>query len=416
MSLLSLGGRSPIDRPAQLEPASVALQMIPARSMSREQQLLLLCARSYHGSDDLSRIRELVLSGIEWDTFLVATASQGVTPLVHSTLVRLGEAAISKSIRDELARRYRAIATRNLFLAARTCEVVTLLENAGIRSLAYKGAPLAIQAYGSLTLREFGDVDILVDHSDYPAACCFFRELGCSEVDWGWESTYQAPQMGVTIDLHRELFPERFPVKLLFRDAWERTEIIPILSRNARTMSREDMLVVLAVQLMKDVWSSSGVRLSKLCDIAELIRSSRELDWGRITSASRGPGVSRMLAVSFDLIRELLGVENDLPEFPEQRSRAYFRVVDFVRSRLTRGDTEFRYLGVSGNKWFHFWLRERWRDRLQPISSEILLKMRPNVRDYSLVSLPAPLRHFYFVVRPFRLFRDHVLHAKRDKD
>ncbi len=389
--------------------------MIPKLTLSSELQLLLLCARSIRSADASYRVRGLLSSGVDWGVFLATSANHGVTPLVHAALAGLADADVPRDVRDELARRCRLIAARNLLLAVRTCEVVVLLENEGIQALGYKGAPLAIQAYGSLSLREFGDVDILVDRRDYSAACRVFRDLGCSEADWGWECSYQAPQLGVTIDLHRELSPDNFPVRFSFQEAWARTEIIPILSRSARTMSPEDMLVVLAVQLMKDVWSPTAVRLSKLCDIAELIRSSRELQWKRVISTARELGVSRMLAVSLALARDMLGVVDNLPEMRGQRSHSFDRLVEFVWSRLIIGDVEFRYLGFRGRRWFQFCLRERWRHRLQPIASEILSKFHPNTRDYSLVSLPGSLRHLYFLVRPFRLFRDHVLLSKRDK-
>lgn len=67
---------------------------------------------------------------------------------------------------------------RSLALAADVVTVVGALRAASVDCLVLKGAPLALQAYGSLSLRDAGDIDLLVDVEELGSALHVLYGLG----------------------------------------------------------------------------------------------------------------------------------------------------------------------------------------------------------------------------------------------
>src|SRR4029077_3292045 len=73
------------------------------------------------------------------------------------------EPAIAK-IRTE----WQLIILYNRHLTAELVRLMGLLETAGIPAVTFKGPVLAAMAYGSIELRQFSDLDILVRQTDLP--------------------------------------------------------------------------------------------------------------------------------------------------------------------------------------------------------------------------------------------------------
>ena len=76
----------------------------------------------------------------------------------------------------------RAIAARQLALAASTTEVLDAMARAGIRTIMLKGAAIAARLYDASELRLAGDVDLLVAPSQAGAAAHVLARLGFQDV------------------------------------------------------------------------------------------------------------------------------------------------------------------------------------------------------------------------------------------
>ena len=64
--------------------------------------------------------------------------------------------------------KWQLIALYNRHLTAELVRLTGLLKAAGVEAIAFKGPVLAAMAYGSIELRQFVDLDILVRQSDLP--------------------------------------------------------------------------------------------------------------------------------------------------------------------------------------------------------------------------------------------------------
>jgi hypothetical protein len=353
-----------------------------------------------------SRIADILQRDVDWQAFLLEAIDHRVLPLTWRTLSQHFAGAVPPAIANEASQSCAAIVRRNLFLTAKLGEIVGKLSSDGIRVLAYKGPTSAIQSYGSLSLRQFGDLDLLVDKAEYPRARELLEAYGyCLVSDWGWECSLDDASQTVRVDLHRNVTPNSFPVRLDFDRLWERREYAHVLNRQIPTLCAEDALVILSIQLAKDSWGEGQLRLSKVCDIAELIRSQRDLNWGLVESTSRELGCRRMLDVGLGVTARLLG--------PMPASVPIDRTVSVGRARLeghtiaklfeARGSTS---IGLMPSNQFRFGIRERFREKLYPYVLNFSMRLKPNERDFALLRLPASLRYLYYLLRPIRLARD----------
>jgi hypothetical protein len=159
------------------------------------------------------------------------------------------------------------------------------------------------------------------------------------------------------------------------------------------SLAPEDMLLTLCAHGASHCWT----HLSMICDIAELLRSQKHLDWQQICRRAGSLGSLRMVLLGLSLAHELLGA--DLPaEITSQAKadRLLEPLVQQVHKGLISATTE---LGMLKTVLFHLRARERWRDRVRYC---FRLAAMPTKEDYDL-PLPASLAFLYYLIRPLRL-------------
>jgi hypothetical protein len=377
-----------------------------------EDQLLLACARSEIDGATVARIEGLAPRVTDWDNFLDRALFHRVVPLVQRTLARLGGAMFPADLLGQIAQDGAAITGRNLFLTAELIRISDWLRTEGIDAIPYKGPPLAGMAYGSFSLRQFGDLDLLVRPGDYDRTREVFLAQGWRiAADYEWECTFRDEPRAIDVDVHRALAPERFPLGSGLGGFWARVEPVAIAGGRIRTVCVEDMLFILCTQLIKDAWGARVLRLSKLCDIAELLRAFPQMDFDRVRRNARRAGCLRMLGVAFTFAQELLGAPAPW-SCTAPRGGNIGLVERHVFSRLFDHADHPVPTELSRER-FHFLVRERWRDKFYPTYCDLKGRLPPNELDFAVVALPERLRFLYYVIRPFRVASDWLRVAYR---
>ena len=190
-----------------------------ARSRASAVFLLACTARS---PSDWTEHRGLLrdLDEPSWRYIANIGYTHGLTGLIARSFEWAEQSlSISIPIARELAERRR----NNLvqLLARRSAARLALeaLELQGIRFVLFKGLALAEEVYGDLSLREFGDFDILVPPEQAEAAEAVLKTVGYRRGKFGGVSEFRArghhaaPLMnknGRSIDLHWELTGSEF--------------------------------------------------------------------------------------------------------------------------------------------------------------------------------------------------------------
>jgi hypothetical protein len=372
----------------------------------REVELLLACARAWRSPGDPSSLEALARRQIDWRVVVQMSAWHGITPLIYRALEHTGFDGVPRTVAHQLKARFDANAVNSLRLAAHLQTLHALLSDHGIAVIPYKGPTLAAAAYGSVILRMFGDLDVLVRREQLARAIEVVRAAGFrpqiaftaaqerilaeSDRAGGFVNASGA----VLLELHVAVTPRYLAARVDHRQLFENAELLVLGESQVRSFAPDALLLVLCLHGTKHLWA----RLLWVCDVAELIRNRPDLDWCRLTMRAGEWGADRMLRLGILLAMDLL--EARPPENvrqwavgdPVARSLA----AD-IRARLTRPARAGP--GIIQQARFHLRTLTHWRDRLQYCR----YAARPSEADWGSWPLPPPLRLLYYPLRALRL-------------
>ena len=263
---------------------------------------------------------------MDWNIVLALARRHGLLPLFERHLSQLEEASVPHPVRAEIWVHAESVRRRNLAMSSELARIVGTLQEAGIESIAYKGPTLALQAYGDPSLREFGDLDLLVRRD---------RALDAKDVLGGLGYTMQKPlgqaQQAALIasprlyelplidgaqqrlvELHWRTDPDVDVLALDQVEWWQELPRMVIEGRDVRVLPPEELLVTLCLHGTKHFWSSLGW----LVDIAELIRSQADLDWHLVTQLAERHRCRRRVQLGLLLARDILDAPVDARQLP----------------------------------------------------------------------------------------------------
>jgi hypothetical protein len=376
---------------------------------SPEIELLLRAARPGAEPANDSRIGELPYRDLDWDFVLRYERDHGTLPLLHWHLQRREWAAVPAAHRDSLQDDFRRNTVLNL---VRTGELLSLLRKfraRGVLVLPFKGPTLAAYAYGSLSLRQFNDLDLLLRPEDLavgqdlliaegytagldlPAArqLDYLRALG--------QMPFYRQRDSSLVELHSQVMPRRFFFPLGLEELWSRAELLLLHGEEVRVLSAEDLLLVLSAHGAKHLFACLGW----VSDLAALILSRPTPDLARALGRAKELRSERVLLLGLRLGYGLLN--ESPPEIVERRMRAD-PVSGSLAVQVRRGLTHGPPLSEPQGALFQIRVREHLKDGLV---YSLSLALQPIVADWKFLSLPPAASLLYFCLRPLRLAFKH---------
>lgn len=384
-----------------------------------ETELLLCCARTHLDAKTPERLRSLLRQDLDWQYLIRTAEMHGVMPLLYSSLHRTCPEAVPKSSLHELKNRYRANVQHSFFMAAELLKLLNLFETHRIKVVPFKGPVLAASVYRDLSLRQFGDLDILVHKQNILRAGELLVSQGYQSVGDDVDDlehdheqvaylepnfyAFFQPDRKIRIDLQWRVTETYFSFSLDDERLWERLAPVSIAGKTVLTFAPMDLLLILCVHGSKHRWE----KLKWVCDVAELVRVHREdIDWAKVQEEAYRLGVERMLGLGLFLAHELLGAR--LPGEVAKRVESDRRVLSVARqisdklfapSDKPTGDFQrvFFYLKAK-DRW-----QDRWRFCSRYVSQFVHKAITPNSKDRAGLPLPAPFFFLYYLFRPLRL-------------
>src|SRR5687767_2103864 len=362
-----------------------------------EYQLLLDCARLAPAEDRRLRMNNTIECGIDWQLFLRTAQRHEMLPVAYLTLSETGVSAVPPTVISWLRRSFQETTWRNTLLAGELSRVLEMLASHGIDAVPFKGPVLAALAYENVAMRQFGDLDLLVQPHERTRTRELLLGDGYTMYD-GWshvhelnhEYTLVSTRGGVRVDVHWKLFPRAvLPVKA---DQLRQLAEVRIGDRTVRTFSAETTLLILCVHADTHAWE----RLMWISDIAQLVAFCPGLDWAKSLEIAESSGSERLLLLGVRLAADLFGAA--APESVMTRARTNRHV---TRLATTVSDRLFEpaLSDVDADREKSL-LQLRSRDRLW---HKLWLAATPNESDWEVIRLPASLSALYYVMRPFRL-------------
>lgn len=388
-----------------------------------EVELMVCCAHTHLDEASTQRIQVLLQQPINWQRFVQLCQLHAVLPLIYTHLHNRFAEAVPPEVLVSLRLLFHQRLFHNLRLSRELVNLLTLFKAHGISAIPFKGAVLATSAYGNLSLRMFADLDILISPSDAVKARDLLQSQGYFARQSPWlftseqddlaqlksqgECTFVHPNSEIGIDLHTRLIAGTlFDLSSGFESFCDRVQPVTIANHTTHSFCPEDLLIFLCVHGTKELWA----RLGWICDVAEVLRSSPDLDWDVVWREAHRLRVEKMLLLGLLLVQRVLSVETSTwiqievtPEIQQLAEQVYRRIYD-QPERLPKGLTwerfRFHWTAMSG-------LRDRLRYSLQGAIAVTIVPLfnlfRPSYRDHNFFPLPQAFYFCYFFVRPIRL-------------
>jgi hypothetical protein len=288
-----------------------------------EKTIVFLCSRSQF-DDNLAQGLGLLENSIDW-THLVALAGRhGVLYLLAHNLNRVVPDVVTGDCLDKLQQDCHSI---NRQRSTELSQITSLLCAHGIKSISYKGPTLSAMLYNDKPLRVSRDLDLLVHPRDYKKLRALLLSCGY-DLDYnGWYKSHFSHRTNPSnLDIHRNVVPRRYRFILNFDDLWNRRTTFDRSSEVCvSTPCVEDLLLILCLDLVKDVAQPSELRLVKFVDIKELVCAKQDLSWDIFLRRARSLKLIRAVSFALCATDRLYGI----PLPPEVR-----REID-VQRRLT---------------------------------------------------------------------------------
>ena len=234
-------------------------------------------------------------------TFWITHGGHGLMPSLQQCLSCRSDVPVE--VKTQLQGESRALQGTNLLLTRELLRVLGLFEVEGIRAIPFKGPTLTMMAYGNLALRQFNDLDFLLQPADIPRARAVLslhgyrsqHPLGRTQEDAYLRSLCQLPLLheehSILVELHSRVTPRDFSFSA-DETFWQRLIPVSLLGKDVLSFSREDLLLILCVHGAKHVWCCLGW----ICDVANLLSVSPGIDWEQVTDQARRMGCERILS------------------------------------------------------------------------------------------------------------------------
>lgn len=268
-----------------------------------EMQLIIVCARTLLDAEATKRIDQLLNHPIDWERLIELSIDHNVVPLVYTNLHRYAGERVPSTILDKMYDHVQQSVRHNLVLTGELLRLLDLFATHSIEAIPYKGPVLASEIYGDIGLRETGDLDIFIHKRDFARAKQVMLTAGYHpderQINLPEKSYLQAHHdypfvheiSGVIVELQWAVMKVPFEFPSHFEAWWQDSAIVSLFGREIRSLTHESRLLILCMHGSKHVWS----RLTWICDIAELLRASPEIDWEKMLSRARQGGCERML-------------------------------------------------------------------------------------------------------------------------
>src|SRR4030095_6695316 len=279
-----------------------------------EDQILICVARRSLDVAATANLRQLLRRDLDWNYLLLMAQRHRLVPSLHHHLVTECPEAIPSKVSAGLEKLNQENTRSNLLLTGELLKLVDLLQAHSIAAVPFKGPTLALWAYGDVGRREFGDLDILIKKQDVPAVRKLLAgegftprpELNAAQqaATLRFDCSHNfANEKNIWLDVHWDFVVPSASVQIDTDKLWSRLQPMLVNRRELKTVSLEDLLLILCLHGFTHLWE----RLGWIGDVAALIESREKIDWTLLLKNADRMGSRRILSLGLYLASNLLG-------------------------------------------------------------------------------------------------------------
>lgn len=365
-----------------------------------EDELLLLCTKEQLTNKFKMKVESLINSDFDWDYFVKRVTYHKIQPLIYTSL-RPFEEIIPPNIYNDLKLLFIENTQKNLFFLKELIKIVEIFEEHEVSLISYKGPTLAYFAYDDLSMRQFSDLDFLVNVEDLSQAKELLNLMGYENdlilnkkqekkfISHQQEFKFFNKQNNITIDLHWKV-SVLHSIKTDYLT--QRTMKVKIFNEFIRTLLPEEMFLVICIHNASHKWS----HLSLLCDLSGFI-SRNDIDWFKVNVMANKMGLITIVNINFFLMKNILGINS---------CQKYTDFDKDIKSANIACQIQKKIL----NKSHTFSLIDEFRTTINIRDNTILGLhdaminiFRPTSYEWREIPLPSEISFIYIFLRPFLL-------------
>ena len=363
-----------------------------------EHEILFAIARRELDRD----LRDLVARVSNWEYLLATASGQGLVPLLQKHLFLIKADQIPTWFLSRLKLQSVSNLSNVLHLLGKQVTVHNALQQHDIPTAIFKGSVLAQTAYGDISLRQAGDIDLLISRTHFDRTRQILESLGyqmtpqltrgqlASHLKSHCEIQFMRDDWLTVIDLHWALAPKTFVFKLDTDEVLSRLQTVTINGAEIKTLSTEDSILYQSMHGAKHLWR----RLEWISSLGETIRAADFIDWNTVIQRAATSHATRMLALGLRLAERLSGIKIpaavDVDQSMDQLAKNILNTIFNVTGAADSTETNLYNLKIMDRK----------RDAL---TSALRALFVPTFTDWSALNLPQSLHSLYFAYRPLRL-------------
>jgi hypothetical protein len=298
-----------------------------------------------------------------------------------------------------------------MLMTAELLKIMKLLEEHNIQALAFKGPALAQMAYGDITLRQYGDLDILIKKEDIHKINTLLFTQGYEKfytltsiqekkmIKYTHDMGLMHKEKKIHLEMHWSFLDEDYPMQVDLGNFWEETQTVRINGRDIPVFGNDNLLYYLCIHGSKHLWE----RIEWIKDI-DLLARNHKIDWEKVIQKAKGSGFEKMLYLGLSLSHSLF--DTPLPEtvlvqigtYPELPGLETFILESWQDEKSTFAKTSAMLKLFPGTKEKLLYLHK------------IILK--PSFNEYWYVDLPKGFYWGYYLVRPYLLIKKYLTKDK----
>ena len=357
---------------------------------------------------DPDQVRSLARQQIDWDCVIALAYAHGLLPLLHKHVASAASDLVPTHVLSQLKRESVANSQNILHLVGKQLRVYKLFKEHNIPVAIFKGPLLAHMAYGEMSLRQAGDIDLLIARRDFAQARTLLESLGyemtpklttaqlASHLSNHCEIQFMRDDWLTVVDLHWDLAPRSFVFGVKADEVMSRLQSVSLAGTIVETFGAEDLLLYQAMHGAKHLWR----RLEWISCLAESLRATPKVNWNMLIERAAQAHATRILALGLRLIEQFsdVPVPTDVLTSVDPENTMQ-RMATQIRSQLF---TTFGPAESTETNLYNLRIMDRKRDALASTLRSIFV---PTLPDWQSLALPQALHALYYAYRPLRLSR-----------
>ena len=384
-----------------------------------EMQLLLLCARSFAaGTEAITTAKAncLLAQVDDWSQFLLLVRDHHCVPVVYRWFrnIEQGEESLEvpEQVIEELRDLYLRSAGYSLRLAREANRIQAALKEHGVLAVLIKGPALAVQGFGTTSMRQFSDLDLVIEREDIEGAMPLLSDLGfrlegvvpVSDMrlytrllkEW----TFVSDDNRTILDIHTMAGSHTVSSSAMTSEVLKHIEEVAFDDdrRTIATVKPTSMLVIVCMGGACEMWK----KLSDVVDVAALLSTYRDTDWPGLLGWAERWGEKRSVLIGVHMAGSLLGLK--MPRAFEDALRkdtGARKLAQAAAQRIMGGGSTA--LDTVRERMFALRTRSRTGDGGRYLLRELFV---PSTVELNMISLPRWLYSAYYCIRPIRLLWD----------